>query len=312
MSNDTLPTVVDCAYFQPGVAAAFIRCQGDEVAIVETNTSLAVPLIFDALERLKKRPEDVRYVIVTHAHLDHAGGAGALLQQCVNATLLAHPKAARHLIDPSRLVASASAVYGAEAFKQLYGEILPIASDRVVAIEDSQRVSFGASQLNFFHTKGHATHHFVVQEADSGLIYTGDTFGIVYPALQGKGTLALISSSPTDFDAEEARKSVRRIQGLKPPHVCLTHFGCHANVDDIAQQLLECIDFSDQLVGQVSDLIEAEALELYFTQKLDHDVRRRAQSLQLNLTPPLNELLALDVKLNAQGLAHLVKKQRTA
>src|SRR5690606_33155614 len=109
----------------------YLLIDGDEAAFVETNTSLAVPRMLDALAAQHLAPEQVRWVIITHVHLDHAGGASALLQACPNATLLAHPRAARHAIDPSRLVQSATSVYGAERFARLYGTIEPVEATRV-------------------------------------------------------------------------------------------------------------------------------------------------------------------------------------
>src|SRR3954471_23425092 len=108
---------IDCDYIYPRFAAAYLRVAGDEAAFVETNTSHAAPKLLAALASRGMRPEQVRWVIVTHVHLDHAGGAGAIMRACPNATLLAHPRAARHIVDPSKLVASATKVYGAERFQ---------------------------------------------------------------------------------------------------------------------------------------------------------------------------------------------------
>src|SRR5580704_15922229 len=198
---------IDCDIL-PKFTAAYLRVAGDECAFIETHTSHAQPKLLAELAAHGRRPEDVRWVVVTHAHLDHAAGAGALLARCPNATLLAHPRAARHLVDPRKLVASATAVYGAERFARLYGEIEPAPKERVRALEDGERFELGGAELQVFHTAGHAKHHFVVDDPVLRTVYTGDTFGLAYPALQRGGRFALATTSPTDFDPAEARKSI--------------------------------------------------------------------------------------------------------
>jgi glyoxylase-like metal-dependent hydrolase (beta-lactamase superfamily II) len=151
---------IDCQYLFPQFAAAYLKTAGDEAFFVDNNTTHSVPLLLDALKRASLRPEQVRYVIITHVHLDHAGGTSALIKACPNATLLAHPKAAIHMVDPSRLVSSARKVYGDAEFERLYGEILPIAQNRVRSITDGETVDFGRSKLEFFYTRQSPLLHF--------------------------------------------------------------------------------------------------------------------------------------------------------
>src|SRR5690606_13064670 len=200
---------IDSGYMgQRGVAAAFLVHDAGEAAFVETSTALAAPRMLRALEEEGLRPEQVRYVVITHVHLDHAGGASALMRACPEATLLAHPRAARHAIDPSRLVASATAVYGEARFRELYGAIEPIPAQRVRAVDDGEVLPLGRRELSFLHTRGHANHHFVVHDRAAGGVFTGDAFGIGYPALQTDGRFVFPSTSPTDFDPVAARESL--------------------------------------------------------------------------------------------------------
>ena len=187
---------IDCDYLYPRYAAAYLRIAGDEAAFIEANTGHAAPRLLDTLARSALRPEQVRWVIVTHVHLDHAGGASALMRACPNATLLAHPRAVRHLVDPSKLVASATAVYGAERFRELYGNVDPIDAARVRALDDGESVALGDCDLRFVHTRGHANHHFVVHDPALDAVFTGDAFGLSYPALQRAGRFAFPSTSP--------------------------------------------------------------------------------------------------------------------
>src|SRR4051812_12512714 len=183
---------IDCDVL-PRFTAAYLRVDGAECAFIETHTAHALPRLLAALASAGRAPGDVRWIVVTHAHLDHAAGAGTLLARCPNATLLAHPRAARHLVDPARLVASATSVYGAARFAELYGRIDPIPEARVRALDDGATFELGTSTLRVHHTAGHAKHHLVVDDPALRTVYTGDTFGLVYPALQRGVRFALAS-----------------------------------------------------------------------------------------------------------------------
>src|SRR5262249_54286000 len=146
-------------------------------------------------------PEAVDYLIVTHVHLDHAGGSSLLMRECPNARLLAHPRAIPHLVDPSKLVASARQGYGDAEFEKLYGRIDPIEAGRVRAMDDGSRLGWAGAELEFLHTRGHANHHFCILLSESGKprsIFTGDSFGLAYPELQQSGLFIFPSTSPTD------------------------------------------------------------------------------------------------------------------
>ena len=296
---------VDCDYLGPGIAAAYVRLSdapGDrDVAIIETNTALAVPKILAALRAHGRSPDDVRYVIVTHVHLDHAGGASALVAACPRAVLLAHPRAARHLIDPSKLVASATTVYGADRFGQLYGTIAPAPADRVRALDDGAEVPFAGDVLRFLHTRGHANHHFVVHDLGARAAFTGDAFGLVYPQLQRAGTFALPSTSPTDFDAAAAHAAIDRILALAPERAYLTHFGAVTALAEVAAQLHGWLDLSARLVADQLD-------EPTMRRILADELEQRAAAVGLALTDADRALLALDLDLNAQGLAYVARR----
>jgi glyoxylase-like metal-dependent hydrolase (beta-lactamase superfamily II) len=238
MTNPRLVTI-DCDYFGPSIAAAYLRIQGDEVAFVETNTNFAVPKLLAALEAEKLSPKQVRYIIVTHVHLDHAGGASLLAKTCPDATVLAHPRAARHLIDPSKLVASARAVYGAETFDALYGTIESIDAARVRSLDDGAEVPFGQTSFRFIHTRGHANHHFIVHDPARQSVFTGDTFGLSYPRLQRGKPFVFPSTSPTDFDAPAAHASIDIVKNLGVERAALTHFGEIGELETVAAQLHE-------------------------------------------------------------------------
>ena len=299
--NDVLHTV-DCDYLGAEFACAYLRVSNGEAAVIETNTAHAAPKILAALDAAEVAREAVRYVVITHIHLDHAGGAHALMRALPHATLLAHPRAARHAVDPSRIVAGATAVYGAARFAELYGEVLPIDAARVRAMDDDSEVPFGAGALRFLHTRGHANHHMVVHDPQRDTVFTGDAFGLVYPALQRAERFIFPSTSPTDFDGPAAHASVDRIVALGTGSVCLTHYGEHARPAELAPSLHRWLDRSEALVAEVKSLDPA-AREGFLREQLRAAFAEETARAGLALSEAEWSLLALDIDLNAQGLA---------
>ncbi len=303
---------IDTHYIEPGRAAAYLIRAGDRAAFVDNNTSYAVPRLLEALEARGLRPEQVEYAIITHVHLDHASGTAALLEACPRAVALAHPRAARHLVNPSRLVASAMQVYGEEAFRRLYGRIDPIPADRVRAVEDEEVLAFGDRTLRFLHTPGHARHHICIYDSGSNGIFTGDAFGISFPPLRrGARPYLLASTPPTDFDADAARDTVRRIVATGAEVAYLTHYGPFAPVDAGAEELLRSIDEMEAVFraavdsGKTGDELRALAGE---------GVRAAAmrQLERCGVTPGREDeaWIAGDVHMNALGLAYAAERAR--
>lgn len=303
-------STIDCDV-APQFTACYLRVAGEECAFVEAHTAHALPRLLAALDAHALRLEQVRYVIVTHAHLDHAAGAGSLLARCPNATLLAHPRAARHLIDPTKLVASATQVYGAERFDALYGRVEPIPAARVRALEDGDTFELGGATLQAHHTAGHAKHHLVLADPATDAVFTGDTFGLVYPALQRAGRLALASTSPTDFDPAEARRSLDRVLSLGAGAACLTHFGAVHDLDTVAAQVRAWIDRSEAWLEAAAASDQSfEAARDDIKAALRAALEREASAVGLSLTSADWATLAVDIDLNAQGVAFAALKAR--
>ncbi len=303
MASPILQTI-DCDPDVAGFTAAYLRSDGDERAFIETHTAHALPRLLAALAAAGGTPEEVRWVVVTHAHLDHAAGASALMQACPRATLLAHPRAARHLIDPAKLIAGATEVYGSERFARMYGHIDPIPVERVCALADGATFALGRSTLRVHHTSGHANHHFVVHDPTLDTVFTGDAFGLVYPALQATGSFALASTSPVGFDAAEARRSLELITSLGTRTAHPTHFGEVTGLAEIAAQVRAWIDRAEAWVDAAArsgDDIATLTRRLADTWRsaIAADVVAR----DLRFSAAAWDLLALDIELNAQGLA---------
>lgn len=304
---------IDCHYLdRPEFAAAYLVVEGDEAAFVDNNTNHALPRLLEALDATGLSRSQVRYLVVTHVHLDHAGATSALAAACPEATVLAHPRAVRHIVDPEKLVASATAVYGADEFARLYGVIEPVPASRVREMGDGETLRFGDRELTFLHTRGHANHHFCVADSATNSIFTGDAFGLHYPALQRAGPFAIPSTSPTDFDGPLARDAVRRIVELQPRVVYPTHFGAVTAIEETAGQLVRHLDFAERamLDAEASELADEELHGYLLPRLRDYFAGLLDGRGEVGNLPETWELLSMDLDLNAQGLAFAATKRR--
>ena len=195
--------------------------EGTQPALVETGSQSSVPAVRAALAAAGLGPADLRWIVVTHIHLDHAGGVGDLAAAFPGATVVVHERGARHLLDPSRLIDSASRVYG-PLLDDLYGRMLPVPEDRLVAAADGHRIDLGdGHQLTLVDSPGHAKHHHAVLDEQTGTLLVGDAVGVKLPDF---GILRP-ATPPPDFDLEQASASLRRFAALRPERVVLTHYG---------------------------------------------------------------------------------------
>lgn len=302
---------IDCHYIQPGFAASFLVHEEGEAYFVETNTFHAVPLLLEALREERIEREGVRWIAVTHVHLDHAGGAFALLDACPEAMVLAHPRAAKHLIDPGKLVASAKKVYGEEAFERLYGDIQPVPSDRLRILEDGEEILFHGSKLHCIYTRGHANHHFCLLDPALSGIFTGDSFGLAYPGLQRNGLFIFPSTSPTDFDPTAAKEALDLILDSGAKRAFLTHFGELRDLSAAREQLLKHLNFSERLYGEAkSGREEFKVLRSRFEAELRKNFAKLASRSGLRLTSEDWRMVETDLRLNADGIAFAGIKAR--
>lgn len=246
-------SIVDGHYFFEGRAAAYLVQDGDEAAFVDNITRFSAPYMLEALSNIGLTPEQVRYVIVTHVHLDHSGGTAELLKHCPNATVLCHPKAGPHIIDPTKLIAGARDVYGDE-FDAIYGEIEPIDESRVTILEDEEAVSLGDRTLTFYDTPGHARHHHSILDSYTNMMYSGDAFGLCYQHLQhGERQYMNYVCAPPTFEPEKAIESVKKILATHPEHIGVTHFGMVHDIEMGAEQVIRSIENFAALAKEASE-----------------------------------------------------------
>ena len=297
---------IDALYVQPQVASIYLLREADEIAIIETGTYHSVDNVLATLKDLGISNSQVRYVIPTHVHLDHAGGAGEMMKHFESASLIIHPRGAAHMINPEKLIAGTIGVYGEETFKRLYGAIEPIDEERVIVAEDRAVFELNNRQLVFFDTQGHARHHFCIYDAQSNGVFTGDTFGVSYAVMKGLERGLIPSTPPTQFDPDALHASIADIMSFEPQRLFLTHYGEFTNpaaqVDSFNRWIDAYVDLCQQM-DPISDDAERALKSAYGDMILDGlpGGDNRSEILRI---------LEVDIRLNAQGLAHWWRNRR--
>lgn len=292
---------IDADYMRDQMVSIYMIREGDEVAFIDTGTQYSIGNVLATLDALNIHRSQVRYVIPTHIHLDHAGGASAMMRQFDQARLIIHPRGARHMIDPARLIEGSIGVYGESAFRQLYGDIEPIEQDRIDIANDLDRYLLGSRELLFIDTPGHARHHFCIFDEKSRGIFSGDTFGVAYPALKQHPCGLIPSTPPTQFDPEALLNSMDRLLEYQPRWMYLTHFGeigyPERYAEDFRLWISDYVELSERYEpcdAESTRRLETELKTMILSRLADGD--RGADRLM--------PLLETDIRLNAEGIAH--------
>jgi len=294
-------TVIDTGFERPQFDAAYLIVDSGRAAFIDTGTNHAVPRLLAALTALGLTADAVDWVIPTHVHLDHAGGAGLLMRSLPNARMAVHPRGERHMVDPSALYAGATVVYGQAEMARSYGRPLGIDPSRVTITDDGTTLALGTRRLEFMHTPGHARHHHCIWDARSRTWFTGDTFGLSYPQLVNRnGRWITPTCAPVQFDPEPLKASVARLLEREPLALCVTHYGRVPNAAHLERLLLDQIDDLAAIgerqrhAGDRHRALCAELTGLY---------RRRLSEHGFADVDGAMRWLAMDVEINAQGLA---------
>lgn len=305
---------IDTEQQRPAMAACFLIGSDGHYAFIDTGTSLSTPSLLQVLDESGIDRGQVDYVIPTHVHLDHAGGAGTLMQALPNARLVIHPRGARHMIDPTQLIAGTAAVYGEERMREMYGEILPVPESRVIVPDIDKGREFGLDlggrTLTFVDAPGHARHHFAIWDGASRGWFAGDVFGLSYREFDWEGNHYLIpTTTPVQFDPQAWTQTLDRLLAKSPQFMYLTHYGRVGHVQRLADRLRNSLQAYQDIASAQAELPNRQdrlvsALTAYHIDELsqlDHpmpEIRAR-------------KLLASDIQLNAQGLeVWLTRRQK--
>lgn len=306
--NSTL-YCIDCHDLERKNRTGSYVFKGEKTTLIETSASPSIPYILKGLQQLDINPQDIDHIIVTHIHLDHAGGAGLLLQHSPNATLIVHPKGARHLADPSRLIAGARAVYG-DDFDHLFNPIVPISEDRIKVVADGEQLQIQDRTFTFYHTPGHANHHIAIHDSVTNGIFTGDTAGIYYRELANEPfDLIMPSTSPSQFDPKAMLKSIQMFSDLKASSIFFGHYGQNNNPEDVYAQVRFWLPiFMAEGKKAMEKPLSFEERVQETTNSLMTISTEFLLSKGLTKEHPVFEILSLDLSVSSMGIIDYLTK----
>jgi hydroxyacylglutathione hydrolase len=297
---------------RPRLTAVHFIIEKGRAALVDTAMNSGVPRLMAALAAQGLAPEQVDFVILTHIHLDHAGAAGTLMTLLPQARLVVHPRGARHMADPAKLIEGTIAVYGAEAVRRIYGDILPIPAERIVEAQHGQTLDLNGRKLLLLDTPGHARHHICIRDERTGHIFTGDTFGFSYREYDRDGRcFAFPTTTPVQFDPPALHHSIDMLMAYSPEALYVTHFGQVRDIPRLGADLHRLIDALVALALPLRDAGESRHAQL----------KRAIQRLAVEEAAEKNwglqgaemlHLLNMDLELNAQGLGVWLDATRAA
>lgn len=293
---------LDSGYGRPHMAAIHLIVHNGRVAVVDTGSNASLPLVLSALAELGLAAGAVDWVLLTHIHLDHAGGAGSLMQALPAARLLVHPRGVRHMVDPARLWAGTVAVYGEERATALYGRLLPVDAARIVTATDGLEIELAGRRLRVLDTPGHALHHVCFWDEKARAFFTGDTFGLSYRELDVEGRAFIMpTTTPTQFDPQAMQASIDRMLAYEPRSMFLTHYGRVTEVERLGADLHRLIDTMVAVACAARG--EGAARHAEIRSGLEQIVREESARQRWALSEEAAlELLQLDMELSAQGL----------
>jgi len=302
-------TCIDTGYGRPMLAACYMLEANGRLAFVDCGTSHTLERALEVIKSKGYTAEQVDYVIPTHVHLDHAGGAGAMMAAFSNARLVIHPRGAAHMIDPAKLIAGVKAVYGEQGYQKHFGELVPVPADRVIEAGDGYELDMGGRKLSFIDTPGHARHHFCVHDSLSEGIFTGDTFGLSYREFDTeKGPFIFATTTPVQFDPEAWYQTLDRMMALNPKNFYLTHFSVIPATVENEQQLRQSIKSFVDIAQSAAANSEQPREEIM--QRMEENLITGLKTLGCQLSDAeCRALLEGDIDLNAQGLEFWLKSK---
>lgn len=285
------------------VTSAYLL-SGTEPALVETGPTTSVEAVKAGLESLGLGPQDLAHIVVTHIHLDHAGGVGTLSASFPRASVWVHDRGAPHLANPTKLVDSAGRLYGAKELKDLFGPVEPVPIDRLRSLGEGDRVELGDRWLDVMYTPGHASHHVALVDSLSGAVFTGDALGIHLPDVR----VLRPATPPPDVDVELGVESIERIAARAETVLLFSHFGPVSEVQELcsiaSSRLRRWADIVRDALDETDDIDRiTELLERRTADEIEPALSEAA-------TPDIDRYNVLSsTKMNAQGLVRYWKKR---
>ena len=263
-------------------------------AIVETGPATSADSLTQALDSLGIGSSDLAHILVTHIHLDHAGGVGHVAERFPNATVWVHQAGARHVADPARLMASATRAYGQQRLSSMFGSMKAVAGERIRALDDGDIVDLGSRQLTALYTPGHASHHIAIQDSTTGVVFTGDAVGVHLPDVP----VLRPAAPPPEFDVEQAVASIERIRQHARGSLMFSHFGPVGSVDDTCAEAV-------RRIKEWSEIVRIALAKTQDIGELSSALRRATSGDLENVAPTDQERFEIlgSYDLNAAGLS---------
>jgi len=303
--------VIDVQFLDSGVTSVYSITDSGENAVVDSGHPDGVFNILKSLEKEKVDLASVKYLLITHVHLDHCGGAGDLVNFLPNAKVICHEKSFSHLTNPERLVKGASVIYGKSRLWKMYGEIKGIDPGRIQIVRDEEELPLGASKIKILYTKGHANHHISLWDPKTRTAFTGDTFGLAYPALQrGSAPFIYPASTPIDFNVSEMVKSMDRIMKLDPARLALAHFGFFNDVQIAYKQMRHALKIIEDIVLHAITLVKKEEIEDYCLTSWKSFIENELIVRGYDFNKTDAGIYKMDMELNAKGIAVAVLRKK--
>ena len=303
-------TIIDTGYIRPGLCAAYlVHGDGGRAALVDCGTATCAERVLAAIDAAGVAREALDWLLVTHVHLDHAGGAGPLMRALPNARLVVHPRGAQHMVDPTKLIAGARRVYGEAMFARDHAGMLPVDAARVVVAEDGHVVPLAGRPLLCIDSPGHALHHYSVWDARTRSWFAGDAFGLSYRELDtANGAFGVPTTSPVQFDPDQMKASIRRLVAHGPAVIRVAHYGAVTECERLAVDLVAQVDAMARIAREADGRpdrharIAGELVRLYVGRARAHGVADAERVVP--------EVLGNDIEINAQGLETWLERLR--
>jgi glyoxylase-like metal-dependent hydrolase (beta-lactamase superfamily II) len=281
------------------IATAVLHGPGG-VALVDPGPSSTLPALRAGLERAGLSVQDIRALLLTHIHLDHAGATGTLVREVPQLRVYVHERGAPHLVNPEKLLASATRLYG-DDMDRLWGEVQPVPQEALAVLQGDERISAGGRDLEVAYTPGHASHHVSYFNPDTGMAFVGDTAGVRL----NPGGYVMPPTPPPDIDLEQWRDSLTRIRRWHPETLFITHFGPHAPSEAHLSELADRLEWASAMVQRlIAREGTEEDREAWFIEEIRRELRRRTSDADVRAYE-----VAARFDLSWRGLARYWRKK---